>query len=489
MNFRTTIVLLVLLVGVGAYLLFTRDRAGGPSDTVAVPPAHTVTDVKSADVDAVTVDGADGRPVLAIEKAGGGWRVTKPFAAAADSFKATSLVDDLTTNLKSTSVVKAAGPDAPQTGVGHPQYTVAVMGGGKTTTLAVGDRLSVGDGVYAQVTGSDSVDVVPASLLDTLARPASDLRKTQLFDVSSADVQQLTITHKDGSQLALAKTAGTWRVLKPTPMAADATAVDGLLATIINLTPVSFVDDPADAVGLAHPADVISFSTAAPTTQPAASQPVATVVKIGGYDDVQKKNVFAALPDGTVVKLAASVLDTLHQTPLDLRDRTVADVDPAKVTTVTIAVETAATTQPAAKPAVTKTVVLTRRPPKPAVMGPALGTTKPATAPAAAAQSTWVLTSDGSADADDAKVATLLADFHPLKADKFLAASAVTNPARRLTITLAGGAAPVVVHIADPGHDLSPVGTYDGLTFDLPTTSTTDVTADFKKAAAVAAMP
>ncbi len=474
MNFKTTAVLLVLLLAVGGIVLFTRDH--GTATAPAAPVAHTVLDVKPADVSAVTITGPDGKTVLAMERHDLVWRLTEPVKAAADPFKASTLVDDLTTNLKSTGVVSAAGADAPKTGVDHPQFTVDLTAAGKPLKLAIGDRLAVGDGVYAQVAGSDSVDVIPPSLLDTLARPASDLRKTQLFDgVTSADVRQLAITHKDGSTVKLAKTGATWAMVAPTPMPADTSAVEDLLATVLNLTPVSFVDDPADAVGLARPTDVVTFSTAAPTTMPTTG-PAPTVVTIGGYDDVQKKNVFAALSDGTVVKVAATVVDTLNKSPLDLRDKTVLDVDPAKVTRVEIATATLA----ASRPAVTKTLVLTRRPPTPAVLGP---TTHPATAPAAAT-TTWQV--DG-ADADDAKVTALLGQFHPLKADKFLPASGVVQPARRFTLTLTAGSPPVVVHLDDLGHDLSPIATAAGLTFNLPASIATDLGGDFKKGTAAPA--
>ena len=476
MNFKSTAVLLVLLLAVGGYLWYSRDK-GAATDTTATPPAHTVLDVKSADVSGITVTGKDGKVAVAMEKVGDAWHLTQPVKAVADSYYAGQLVDAVTTDLKATNVIK--GADAKQTGLDAPQYTVAVIANGKTSTLAVGDKLGVGDGVYAQVAGADSVVVVPATVADTLAKPASDLRKKQLFDgVTSSDVKQLTVTHRDGTKLELQKTGTTWKIVGANPMPADTTAVEDILATVINLTPVSFVDDPADAVGLTHPSDVVAFSTAAPATRPATTGPAMTVVTVGGYDDVQKKNVFAALSDGTTVKVAATVLETLNKSPLDLRDKTVLDVDPATVTRVTVSTESAATTQPTSRPAVSKTVVLTRRPPKPVLMGPS---TKPTSAPTTGPTTVWM--ADGGGDADDAKVTSLLGQFHPLKAEKYLAASGVTHPARQFTITLTSGSnPPVVVHVDDPGHDLSLIGTANGLTFNLPSTAANDLAAEFSKA-------
>ena len=58
--------------------------------------------------------------------------------------------------------------------------------------MLVGDHLTVSDGVYVRVGDHDAVDVVPTSLSDALDKPASDLRKTQLFETASPSVQQFT---------------------------------------------------------------------------------------------------------------------------------------------------------------------------------------------------------------------------------------------------------------------------------------------------------
>ena len=154
-------------------------------------------------------------------------------------------------------------------------------------------------------------------------------------------------------------------------MPADSSAVDDLLATVLNLTPVSFVNDPADAVGLKHPAAIVAFSTAPATSQPTtgpASQPAMTRVTFGGYDDVAEEERLRRpgrrhRREGGRLRRWTAV----DKSPLDLRDKTVLDVDPARVTAVTVATNSGGTTKGATPAAA---VVLTRRPPKPAMMGP-----------------------------------------------------------------------------------------------------------------------
>jgi hypothetical protein len=61
MNIKSTIVLLVLLAGVGAYVLFTREK----ESTETKPVTHTLLDVKTADVTRFVITGSDGKVIAA----------------------------------------------------------------------------------------------------------------------------------------------------------------------------------------------------------------------------------------------------------------------------------------------------------------------------------------------------------------------------------------------------------------------------------------
>jgi hypothetical protein len=488
MNIKTTIILLVLLLGVGSYLFFTNKNE--PADVK--PQVHTLLDVKAPDITRFVITGSDGKTIAAQKTTEGSapavWKLTAPVAATADNFKISSLLESLT-DLKSTAEVSASGADAPRTGLDKPQYTVELYVNTKETKLAFGDKLTVSDGVYVQVGDKPAVDVVPASVLDSLDKPASDLRKTQLFETASPSVQQLSITRKDGSQLLLEKQTRGWQIVKPAPMPGDQSSIEDLISTFVNLTPVEFVDEPSLAMGFEKPTATVTFSAAAPSTQPT-TQPVpitdGTTIVFGGYDDLEKKNIFARIPDGTIVKVAASVLDALNKKPLELRDKTVVDIEPLQVSRIIVAMNQPATTQPTTAPAVMKTTILERRKKE---IGPMLPTTAPATTMAstrpatqpAVALSEWVIAgSKASVAADDAKVTTLLTQLHPLKADKFVEKPA-TKIVKQYTVTLIGPSTQNVITLTDPGSDLPLVGSYNGLLFELPRTIATDVAAEFTK--------
>src|SRR5207237_556925 len=134
---------------------------------------------------------------------------------------------------------------------------------------------------------------------------------------------------------------------------------------------------------LTDPRLTVSF-TSHPPTPPAtqATQPVQTVVKFGRYDDVLKRNVFAQVSGHPeVVKIPASSLESLNKTPLDLRDRTVVDVDPTQVTRVAVHRTVAATTRPATRAASSNDLVVEAIKAPPTTTKAATTTTTASTSP------------------------------------------------------------------------------------------------------------
>src|SRR5687767_7696556 len=92
MNFKTTLILLVLLLGLGAYIFFS-----GKGDSTAMKTETKETgerklfEVKAEDITKVAVAPASGNR-LVLQKDGAKWRIAEPVSAEAESFE----VDNLT---------------------------------------------------------------------------------------------------------------------------------------------------------------------------------------------------------------------------------------------------------------------------------------------------------------------------------------------------------------------------------------------------------
>src|SRR5579864_9592241 len=94
MNFKTTILLLVLLAGVGIYF-GVEHWTGGNKSTLAETNSAKLVDLNSADITKVSITQPDGKR-LVLDKAGTQWRMTEPINAPADSFAVDDLLRQIT---------------------------------------------------------------------------------------------------------------------------------------------------------------------------------------------------------------------------------------------------------------------------------------------------------------------------------------------------------------------------------------------------------
>lgn len=425
MNFRTTIILLVVLVLVGVAVLFVRHKEeNAPTETAN---SKKLIDLEPADVTRVVITPGGGQRIV-LERATGGagaapaggtgaaanaeWRLVEPFAAPAQAFEVDGLVRDLV-GLQSRTQGEA---DKKAMGLEQPAYTVQLTGKGKDVQIAVGNKSLVGDVLYVQVAGHDKPDIVPAGrIVEELDRPAAEYRSKKLVDATATQIQQITIDQPGQPQIHVEKSGAEWQVTAPAQFPADSTAVSDLTMAIGGLNADTFASQQPSGTtssaasslasyGLTRPQMTVLFSTAAPATRPSTQSAVATTgpttapaaamteIRFGRAEDITQKNVYATvLPPGTaagaapIARVPMTSLNSFKKTPLDLRDKKVLEIKPDDVSEITLSVDRPATTQPTSKPAEQKTLHIARRkenlalgPSFTAAGGP---TTGPATAP------------------------------------------------------------------------------------------------------------
>jgi hypothetical protein len=512
MNFKTTLLLLVVLLAVGGYVIYDRLSGGADKDKVeSAADSKKLFDVKNKDdVNSLTIKSADGSEIV-LTKADIKWRMTKPVESAAEAWQVDSLVRDLI-DLESRGQVAAS----PETGLDKPKFNVELSAkGGKLIKFAVGNKTPLGD-LFVRVEGHKQADVVSADVYERLGKPANELRDKQLVTVASNDIKQLTID-KDGQKLLLQKKGASWELTEPKKLPADDSTMTDLLGAVTGLRASDWVAKDSPDVAKAmfdKPQMTVVFTTAAPTTQPTtapSSQPNWTTVTFGQYEDIRHQKLYARISDSqAVVKVAATPIDTLTKRPFELRDKKVLDIIPEQVSKIAILTDLPAGPAPTTKPAKKTQVNIERRkqvaaaPPdtKPAAATtqpstrPAVATTQPATAPATtqalAAKpepppSTWELKSDPKGDADDDSVRNLLTDVHPLRVTKYFESTPTTKPMANyvIDITTEGpGGTPVTAYqikLTDPGGDQPLHGEYNGLSFELPRTFLTKIEGNFAK--------
>jgi len=404
MNFKTTLILLVVLLGVAVFVFFANH--GSDTDTKTTDTSEDVAkgeklfDTKADDIDKLVVRPGDGAPsgskTVELSKAGAKWNLTQPVAWPADTFDARGLVEAFL-NLRTHGKVNLTADNLSSTGIDKPRYLVEWTDkDGKTTKLSVGNRTALANNLYVSTDDGKSGELVSAGTLgDKLDKGtdklADSLRDKSIVRMTSSDVKQIKVTRNGQPPLVLNKVADDWKMVSPQVEDADSTEVSDLLSTVTGLRADEFVDpssaDEVSRAGFDAPRVSVWLNTAAATTQPTTAPTIAmdgVTITIGEPTGVKMDKAYVKVSDPSVIgqaSLTQSALDKLTKaSPLSLRDRRVVNIDPAKVSEVSLRIEQPATTQPTTKPAEQFEYDITRRKEN-LILGPMLlgGPASPAT--------------------------------------------------------------------------------------------------------------
>ncbi len=208
---RSFLILLVVALGLGAYIYFVESKREPAGETAAVKK-DKVFSIDSSKFEEIEIHAASGETTT-LKKKNGLWEIVAPEAMTADSGEVGGLLSSLE-SLEIQSVVDENPASAADFGLDPPRFSVAFKAAGAAalTRLQVGKKTPTGGDLYARVEGQPRVFLISGYLEDSLNKTPFKLRdKTILkFERDAADV--LTIetdrlahagVRQEGHRLAL----------------------------------------------------------------------------------------------------------------------------------------------------------------------------------------------------------------------------------------------------------------------------------------------
>lgn len=392
---RSFLVLLVIALGLGAYIYFVESKRPA-SDTTTKPKVFSADTSKIEQID-VRAAGGDR---TTIKRDGTDWRITEPRAMDADATQVSSLVSTLG-SLEEDETVNANPTSVKQYGLDPARFTVAFHVKGDTTVyqLDVGDKTPTGSDLYARVDGQPKLFLVPAYVEDSLNVTTFNLRDKSVLKFQHEAVDGLTLAVPGTPTLGFVKKGGDWQFTQPMTARADFGTVDGVVTQIANAKMQGVIVPEPSASGTGgepslSPADLKKYGFDQPqavATVAAGSQ--RATLEIGAKQNDQ--TLYARDESRPMIfTVPSSLLDSLKHKPDDLR---VKDVFQFRSFTAT-GIDLAASGQ---------TFTFTKQ------KAPAGKDTT--TTPA----DVWKQTKPAAKDVDQTKMTDLLTDLSNLRADSF----------------------------------------------------------------------
>jgi len=247
---RSTIALLIALVGLGAYIYFvTWKRPDGDAGGTGKKLDRVFAGLTSDKIDELTVTSANGEATT-LKKDGGAWQVTQPLATKADESEVSGILNALST-ADLVRVIDENPTSLNDYGLSNPHVEIDFKVAGDKTTkkLFLGEKTPTGSDLFAKRNDEKRVFLISQYQEASLNKSAFDLRDKMVLKFDRDKVDGVDV-EAGGKTLAIAKDGGEWKISKPLAVRADYGSVEGLVGRLQSLQMKTVTADQASAADL-----------------------------------------------------------------------------------------------------------------------------------------------------------------------------------------------------------------------------------------------
>ncbi|MDB6152839.1 MAG: hypothetical protein JWL90_1292 [Chthoniobacteraceae bacterium] len=331
MKFRSTLILLILAVGLAAYIWLVESKR--PTSREAQERNQLVARIDRDEVNAITIKNNENQIELR-KKDNNVWYLESPVKDRADSMVLTQLFTTAEL-LRHDAVLGdgSKGKDKAQLkefGLLNSETKIKFTGSGKPVELIIGKDSAVEGKIYAKLEESDTVYVIGSDLKTQIAKKADEFRDRKLTELSTAQVNKAVIKSAAG-EIEFEKKDEQWSLLKPLKARGDALKIGDLISQATTARVEKFLPDSANlaAYGLQEPRGTISLFA------DGIKEPV--VLNLGANPKDEKDKTYAKLSTRDAVLILPKAIEQLLATkPNDLRDKKLTRVESDIVDRITI---------------------------------------------------------------------------------------------------------------------------------------------------------
>ncbi|HVN88137.1 MAG TPA: DUF4340 domain-containing protein [Candidatus Binatia bacterium] len=313
MRFRSTLIFLIVALGLGAYVYFVEFKKAAEESK-----KKTLFQFTADDVTDVTLTYDDRQ--IAAHKGDSGWRLTKPIDTAADDTAMRNLVNAIA-ECEVKKDLENPQADLSTYGLDRPFVRVTVQLKDKALpTILVGKNTPVGFSTYISRDDDKKIRLANSAFRSGMDKQVKDLRDKTILSFNEDEVRQISVTSPH-QNLLLTKKDTTWVIEKPASYAADPSVIRTLLSSMKSMRAVDFPDAEEknlQTYGLEEPRLVVVLHLAKNDEQ---------LALMLGKENDQKQIYVKTLSRPTVFTVSEWVFRDLNKELKDFRDKTVLAFD------------------------------------------------------------------------------------------------------------------------------------------------------------------
>ena len=331
MNWRTTLVLAAIALGVFVYLKFFELKQPGTEE--ARRQAQNVVNFDRDKIDGIVILNGDEKTEL--RRRDNRWLLETPIKDQADSSLIENLLSDLE-NWQKEGTISAKEIDADKSklteyGLNKPKLRLKLIDQDKPPPILFGKDAALEGKMYVRFEDSKETYLAGQSIKKEIDKKPEEFRDRKLTDLIAAQVSRVILKTPTG-EMELQKKGDHWEILKPLRAPGDDQKIGDLIAQVTASRIQQFVtDDHGDlhAYGLAEPRGAITLFTQ--------EDKQGQLLQIGGVPEKEKDQIYVRFaPRGFVYTLPKKIEEILNTKPDDLRDRHLVRIDTNILDRITI---------------------------------------------------------------------------------------------------------------------------------------------------------
>lgn len=319
MKWKTTLILLAIVVAVGAYIKFVEPNR--PDTAEAQRRAQNVLNFNRAKINGIVIWNGDDK--IEVRKIDNKWRLESPIKDQADN----SLIDNLLMSLESwqkdaTISAKEMAADKnklSEFGLDKAKLRLGLTGEGALPAILFGSDAALEGKMYVRFENSNETFLAAQSIKKEIEKKPEEFRDRKLTDLITARVSRVVLKMPAG-EMELEKKGDHWEIMKPLRARGDDQQIGDLIAQVTTARIQQFVaDDHGDLhpYGLAEPRGTITLF--------GQDDKQGQMLQIGApaaAAEKEKDQVYVrSAARGFVYSLPKKIEEILNTKPNDVRDR------------------------------------------------------------------------------------------------------------------------------------------------------------------------
>jgi hypothetical protein len=331
MNWKTTVALLAVVIGLALFIKFYESKQLGTID--AEKHAQNVVNFERDKIDGISIQNGDDK--IDLRKHDQKWRLETPVKDLADNTVVDNLLSDLE-NWQKQATITAKEMDSDKAklaefGLNKSKLRMKLTGQGAPPEIWFGKDAALEGKMYVRFENSKETYLVPQAIRKEIEKKADDFRDKKLMDLTAAQVSRVLLRTAAG-EMELQKQGDHWEIVKPMRVRADDQKVGDLIAQITTSRIEQFVaEDKGDLhpYGLAEPRGSVTLF--------GPDDKQGQMLQIGTSPEKNNEQVYVRFtPRSFVYTLPKKAEAILEAKPDDLRDRHLVRFDKNILDRVTI---------------------------------------------------------------------------------------------------------------------------------------------------------